>query len=434
MTRDANHASLPVLRGGLRAPAQTLLEAVLREAERRGLALYLVGGAVREMLRGRAGGAGGVGGADLDLVVEGPIRALAATAAAGLGAKVVAHDVFGTARLRLDGAALDLARARVERYARPGALPEVRPASIEADLGRRDFSVNAMALGLSGPRAGVLLDPLGGRADLERGLVRVLHDRSFRDDPTRLIRACRYAARIEGRLARGTGVAARRDGRYLSRLTPERFAEAWRRLLLEPAAPGALERAAALRLPAARVEGWEIAPRLRRAFEALREDQARETFWALAGLSVEEGVARRLSGRCAMQREERSAFQDGRALRRLRPFLGRAGLADSAAAAQLRPRGAPALRAAAQLWRGRAGARAGAQQERWGAIVSPLNGDELARLGVPPGPGMGRWLERLRDAAIDGEIPRGWRGASAARRLVRAGRLESGDKGRSARS
>jgi tRNA nucleotidyltransferase (CCA-adding enzyme) len=154
--------------------------------------VYVVGGSVRDLLLGR-------GRADLDLVVVGDAAALAAR----LGATAVNHERFGTAKVEIEGSAVDLASARTETYARPGALPDVEPAaSIEDDLGRRDFSVNAIAVPLAeGPD---LVDPHGGRADLEAGLLRVLHDASFLDDPTRAIRAARYAARLGFGLEPGT--------------------------------------------------------------------------------------------------------------------------------------------------------------------------------------------------------------------------------------
>jgi tRNA nucleotidyltransferase (CCA-adding enzyme) len=147
--------------------------------------VYLVGGAVRDLLLGR-------GRADIDLVVEGDPGALAAA----LGAEpLAAHERFGTLKLRLDGEEIDIAAARRETYAAPGALPTVElGAPIRTDLARRDFTVNAMAIPLAEPRE--LIDPHDGQADLDRGLLRVIHDASFVDDPTRAIRAARYAARF----------------------------------------------------------------------------------------------------------------------------------------------------------------------------------------------------------------------------------------------
>lgn len=149
-----------------------------------GKPVYLVGGAVRDLLFGR-------GRTDIDLVVEGAAAALATR----LGGEVVEHERFATAKVRLDGHEVDIATARAESYPHPGALPEVEPtAGIAADLARRDFTINAMAIPLR--RDPELIDPHRGREDLEAGLLRVLHARSFEDDPTRALRAARYAARF----------------------------------------------------------------------------------------------------------------------------------------------------------------------------------------------------------------------------------------------
>jgi tRNA nucleotidyltransferase (CCA-adding enzyme) len=176
--------------------------------------VYLVGGAVRELLLGR-------GCVDIDLVVEGDAAALAER----LGAEVTSHERFGTAKVELDGHVVDIARTRSESYPRPGALPVVEPAAdLETDLARRDFTINAMALPLTGePR---LIDPFGGEADLASKRLRVLHQNSFVDDPTRAIRAARYAARLGLVLEEGTE-------RLLLRLAGERTAPEAYRLLAE---------------------------------------------------------------------------------------------------------------------------------------------------------------------------------------------------------
>ena len=154
-----------------------------------GLPIYLVGGPVRDLLMGREI-------TDIDLAVDGPLDSLLET----IEGEVVRHEQFETASIRFpDGLMVDVARTRSESYPRPGALPVVEPASIEVDLGRRDFTINAMAIDLSRPDE--LMDPNGGRADLEQGILRALHQGSFRDDPTRALRGARYASRMNLRLA-----------------------------------------------------------------------------------------------------------------------------------------------------------------------------------------------------------------------------------------
>jgi tRNA nucleotidyltransferase (CCA-adding enzyme) len=149
-----------------------------------GKPVYLVGGAVRDLLLGR-------GRADIDLVIEGDAAALAAR----LGGVVSEHERFATVKARLGEHEVDIATARAETYPHPGALPEVEPtAGIAADLARRDFTINAMAIPLR--RDPELIDPHRGLDDLEAGLLRVLHPGSFDDDPTRALRAARYMARF----------------------------------------------------------------------------------------------------------------------------------------------------------------------------------------------------------------------------------------------
>src|SRR3954452_22153105 len=133
---------------------------------------YLVGGAVRDLLRG-------VEPFDLDVAVAGDALDVAETVAERLGGEAQVHDRFGTATVIAPGLTVDFARTRRETYAQPGALPDVEPAPLEDDLRRRDFTVNAIAAALSHDELGVLYDPLGGQADLRAGAIRVLHERSF---------------------------------------------------------------------------------------------------------------------------------------------------------------------------------------------------------------------------------------------------------------
>lgn len=151
---------------------------------------FLVGGAVRDLLSG-------VEPHELDLVVEGDAHAIADELRRRLGGKGRTHQAFGTATIdTLDGLRVDVAQARTERYARPGALPDVVPARIEDDLARRDFTLNAIAVGISADVAGALRAVPHALEDLDAGVLRVLHPASFVDDPTRLLRLIRYAVRL----------------------------------------------------------------------------------------------------------------------------------------------------------------------------------------------------------------------------------------------
>ncbi len=147
--------------------------------------VHLVGGAVRDLLRGEAP-------RELDIVVEGELEPLLQA----LDGEAHVHDRFGTATVAVDGARVDVAQARRERYSRPGALPEVEPALLAEDLRRRDFTVNALAVALAGTHRGSMTAVEHACDDLAAGRLRVLHERSFLDDPTRLWRLARYRARL----------------------------------------------------------------------------------------------------------------------------------------------------------------------------------------------------------------------------------------------
>src|SRR4051794_15827757 len=196
---------------GLRHPA---LEVLRDEPE-----VWVVGGAVRDVLLGRPP-------RELDVVVEGDAVALARR----LGEPDAVHERFGTARV----GDVDLAAARTETYAAPGALPDVAlGATVEEDLARRDFTVNALAVRLADGTGAAWP---GALEDLEAGRLRVLHERSFRDDPTRLLRMARYAARLGFPAEPGTAALAREAiaGGALATVTGPRTGAELRLALGEP--------------------------------------------------------------------------------------------------------------------------------------------------------------------------------------------------------
>ena len=165
--------------------------------------VFLVGGTVRDILLGERN-------FDVDVVVEGDAIALARAVADELDGRVRAHRKFGTAVVIYgENERLDLVTARSETYHAPAVLPTVAPGTIQEDLHRRDFTINAMAVSLKGENLGELVDPFAGRLDLESGRIRVLHDRSFIDDPTRILRAIRYEDRYGFRMDEHTVELAR---------------------------------------------------------------------------------------------------------------------------------------------------------------------------------------------------------------------------------
>jgi tRNA nucleotidyltransferase (CCA-adding enzyme) len=253
--------------------------------------VYLVGGTVRDILLGERS-------FDVDIAVEGDAIAFARGLADALGGRAHPHERFGTAVVLYgDGERIDVVTARTEFYEEPAALPTVEHATIREDLFRRDFTINAMAVSLKGEDFGRLVDPFGGRRDLEEGTVRVLHNLSFIDDPTRIFRAVRYEARYGFRMDAQTERLARSciDMGLVGDLSSSRLRDELVALLDEPAAPRAVVRLG--ELGAARAIHPHLAAdeEAARLLERLRELRARHELevpdWRL-GL---EAMARRLS-------------------------------------------------------------------------------------------------------------------------------------------
>ncbi len=267
-----------------RAGALRGMEAVLPALEG-GPRCFLVGGAVRDLLLERAP-------LDVDVAVEGDAEAVAERVAAALGGEVTVHERFGTATVSAGGVdSVNLARTRRETYPEPGALPVVEPATLADDLVRRDFTVNALALALNGDAAGELVDRRGGRADLDAGLIRVLHERSFLDDPTRLLRAVRYATRLGFRLDRDTERWARAAaaGGALATVSGPRIRDELLDLLAEDGAPGAVELLADLGIAAGLHSDLRADPDLVARARASAEIGADPALTALAALCVDVG-------------------------------------------------------------------------------------------------------------------------------------------------
>ncbi|MBA2474476.1 MAG: CCA tRNA nucleotidyltransferase [Actinobacteria bacterium] len=380
---------------------------------------YLVGGAVRDLLLGRPP-------LDLDLAVEGDALSLARALAEQLGGRASTHPAFGTASVLYGGdRRLDVATARSEDYPAPGALPRVRPASIHEDLGRRDFTVNAMAAALADP-PGPLIDPHGGREDLAARLVRVLHPRSFEDDPTRTLRAVRYEARLGFALGRETEALlhACLAAGCLDTISGARAVEELVLLLEEPEPGRAIERLGSLGLAAALQPGLcadAEAARLYARARQLRLEYALALPPWRAGLAI---LARRLPadelaswlGRLGLRRGDARGIALGvteapRLVERLR-----GDAPEPAEVVSLAGRSAPdgpllalALEELEPLRR---------YFERLRGIRLELTGTDLAALGLAQSPRVGEVLAELRRRKLNGELDGREAELEAARALI----------------
>ena len=375
------------------------LPAVAVLAERLGAefapAVLLVGGAVRDLLMG-------VRPVDLDLMVEGPVAALATALG---GEQLRRHDRFATATIELEGSRCDIAQARWEIYPAPGALPEVRPATAAEDLRRRDFTVNAIALALTGPGRGELLWAPDALPDLDARRLRVLHERSFNDDPTRLLRLARYAARLRFEIEPETLALARQamgEG-VLSTVSGARIGNELRLLAEEQDPVGALEALAALGIDRAidpRL-GLRDATVLVRALSLLPDGERRDRLAlaaALLGASAADAAA--LLDRLAFSAGDRDAIvaaaTQAKSLSARLEMAGQPSEIDAAVAG---------ARTELVALAGALGATSAAREwlMRLRTLDLEISGDDLLAAGVSQGPGIGAALAAARAALLDGE-------------------------------
>ncbi|HEY6928951.1 MAG TPA: hypothetical protein VJA66_04665 [Thermoanaerobaculia bacterium] len=372
-------------------------------ARREKARLYLAGGAVRDLLLGRPV-------RDVDLVIMGDLSRFARELSHALRGRVRLHERFDTATILLsNGRSVDVAHARTETYRRPGALPSVaRTDRIEDDLFRRDFTINAMAIEITAGRPAQLIDPYGGRADLARRRVEILHSGSFRDDPTRALRAVRYASRLRFTVGAGTKRALReaiRD-RFFASISGERLCREIELVLSEGGRADGVRWVGRLGLaeaidPALRVDSRAVA-RVRRAEQIAR--RMRIDFSWLAYLLAWTGplpaaAANALAGRFRLA---------GKTRRIVLAWPARWGkirtsaLLSASAVADLRL--TPEERLASLVLLPETARRRLRRALEAIPVQLSITGEDLIRAGWTPGPEIGRALSRTLAARRDGAI------------------------------
>ncbi len=362
--------------------------------------VYLVGGPVRDILLG-------LKPKDLDLTVVGDGEQFARAFAAAAGGQVVQVSEFGTARVELPSGPVDIATARSEYYPGPASLPRVTPAGLREDLGRRDFSVNALAVAIWPARWGELVDPFGGFSDIARRRLRILHDRSFEDDPTRILRGVRYAARLGFTFDPLTFELLDRDKALLDRLSPARVRAELEKLLHEPA------RAQALRLAESYGVLAAIHPALRtnaRALGAMEGpspagDDRLLYDLALLSSAFSESEGEAIITRLSPPNEWRDIINAWPKYRPIASVLDRKDLSPSEVVSLLEPFPVPVVQALHSL------APNTLQKEHLGQFLTRFrtirpetDGDALLVAGVPQGPAVGALLAELKAARLDGKV------------------------------
>jgi tRNA nucleotidyltransferase (CCA-adding enzyme) len=383
--------------------------------------IAIVGGAVRDLLLGRTP-------RELDVLVDadaaGFARELASTLQAGTGAgaqeqfETTNHERFRTATVRWPGGEIDVATRRSEHYPTPGSLPEVEAGTPESDLQRRDFTVNTLSIALSGPDRGVLGGAPQAQADLDAGLLRVLHEQSFRDDPTRLLRMARYQARLGFQIEPHTAELAAQAlaTGALATLSHARIGAELRLALTEPDPVAALESLQELGVLAALDPALTLDPTIARvALTALPVDpDAWPEVLLLASLLLPGGAYDTTNYETRLrvlldgfelpaaerERTVHSAILAPRLAERLRGAhdepLEAAALAAALAEAEAQPEAAEAARSWLSEIR---------------HVRLEIGGEDLLGAGIAAGPEVGRRLRQALMRKLGGELDGGGREA-----------------------
>ena len=375
------------------------VQRLTEEAKAAKAPVYLVGGVVRDLFLDRPV-------LDVDFAVEGDAHALARRLAERLRGRAVTHDQFGTATVHLDGRSFDLAMTRTERYAHPGDLPTVSPGSLRDDLNRRDFTINAMAVSLNEGSFGQVIDPLDGRDDLKGGKIRILHDDSFVDDPTRSYRACRYAARFDFAIEKRTFKLLVEGTKLVPAISGDRLRHEVERTLQEAEPEKAFDLLRETWALQSIHYGLRWDEKLFRWFERSRKMglAASNVYLALLVLRLKPETVESVAERLNLTAAQAAAMRDGRRLwNAVAPFED-AAMRSSRVVALLSEYSADAIaacRVATQVPIIETHLRR--YQDELRHVQPELNGDDVLSLGVPRGPGVGRVLRALRDARLDGE-------------------------------
>jgi len=384
-----------------------LLEALWQAhllAEESGQEAYLVGGAVRDTLLG-------LKQVDVDITVIGPAVEFAESLAERIGGRLSSRSQFGTVKLHFGGHTIDIATAREESYAAPGALPTVRPAPIiEIDLYRRDFTINAMAIAFEGHDQIELVDPWGGLNDLLQEFITVMHSKSFQDDPTRALRAVRYEQRLGFMIDPYTERLIREDLHYTSEVSGERLWNEIERSLEEDYPEKVLLRCQELGILKAIHPDFVTNRDVSELFQQLRLERGVhrpnvKQYICLVLLSIGPDKRMDVANRLKLPGKYQRLLQHMEAIEATLPQLATDNIEIDQLYRCLKNIDYDAL-VAYYVWTDSALVRERIDLyiEELKDVKSFLNGEDIVALGIPEGPAIGKILERLLYARVNGEI------------------------------
>jgi len=324
-------------------------------------------------------------------------------------ARLLVHRRFGTAKLKYDKCTLDLATARKETYAKPGALPRVTPGTLEDDLYRRDFSINAMAISLASNDYGELVDPYLGKSDLEHRLIRVLHPESFTDDATRILRGVCYEQRFRFEFEAETTRLLERDIPMLDTISGDRIRHELEHIFEEERPELVIKRLGELGVltrisPSFKSDGW-IGEKFNKARGLKKSTQLHSLYFCLLVYSFSETEIVQFIDRLNIPAKLSQAMRDTVRLGARLSLLDKPSLKPSDIYYILREYEPLAIQANAiasesvtihhrfQLF-----------LKRLRYVRTSMDGEELKGLGISAGPEMGKVLRILHKAKLDGEV------------------------------
>jgi tRNA nucleotidyltransferase (CCA-adding enzyme) len=379
-----------------------LVRNISGQADKLDQRVYLVGGIVRDILLAYPN-------FDLDLVIEGDAMELAQQIAEISQAKLVTHPRFGTAKLNYGNFSIDMATARGETYAKPGALPTVTPGTLHDDLYRRDFSINAMAISLALNDYGNLIDSHQGRSDLEHRLIRILHPESFSDDATRILRAIRYEQRLGFKMEPQTARLLERDIPMLDAISGDRIRHELELILREKYPEYVFNRLAELGVlqrinPSLKGDGW-IAEKFDKARQLSKPGYLPSLYFCLLIYPLSERENEQFIHRLNMPKKLARTLRNTLHLKGRLSHLEKPSMKPSEIYYLLHEYDPLAIQANAIASESSpVHSHLQVFLTRLRYVKTFLNGEELRRLGISAGPELGKILQALHKAKLDGEV------------------------------
>jgi tRNA nucleotidyltransferase (CCA-adding enzyme) len=389
-----------LIKSQLPAEMQEILSIAGQVAGEQQHKLYMVGGIVRDLLLGRSS-------LDLDLVVEGDAIEISRHFAEKVKGKVTFHTRFLTATVKWEGWSVDFATARSETYSRPGALPAVEAGDIVTDLSRRDFTINSLAVDIS---SGELLDPYNGSEDIQKRIVRVLHEKSFIDDATRIWRAIRYEQRLDFTLEPDTLRLLKRDLNMLETISRDRIRHELELVLKEEFPEKAIRRARNLGVleklhPSLQGDNW-LTEKFMKAREVVSPNSpSTELYLTLLAYRLNKDETEEFISRLGLRKLQTRTLRDACLVKSRINKISESGLKPGEIYNLLHGLSHTALVAATIATDSSIIIKnINLYLDKLRYVRTALSGKDLEEMGIKPGPRMKEILQKLLEARLDGQV------------------------------